>query len=109
MANRFRLVCSNEDGSFTIRGDEEIEKAIKGKENNKPTIFNEGIVLNWNMYAGMVPDKERNQEIFEASKTGSKFPEPSPFSKLLSEKFSKLPEKIRSEVDVEVSKEERKD
>ena len=104
---RYKLVCSNKDGSFTIREDE-IEKLMEASKKNQPAIFNEGIVLNWNMYSGVVPDRERNQAIFEAKQTGCKLSESSPFSKLLSEKFSQLPEKIRSGVNLEVAEKERK-
>ena len=103
---RYKIVCSNKDGSFTIREDE-LDKAIKAKETNQPAAFREGIILNWNMYTGIVVDHERNGAIKEWARTGSKFPESSPFAKLLSEKFTKLPEKIRSKVNVDVSKEER--
>ena len=86
---RYKLVCSNKDGSFTIREDE-IEKLMEASKKNQPAIFNEGIVLNWNMYSGVVPDRERNHEIFEANKHDSKFEEPSPFAKLLSPKMTML-------------------
>lgn len=104
---RYKLVCSNKDGSFTIREDE-IGKLMEASKRNQPAIFKEGIVLNWNMYSGIVPDKERNQAIFEAKKYGSRYDEPSPFSKQLAQKFSKIPEKLRSGVNVKVAKDERK-
>jgi len=89
---RYKLICSNKDGSFTIR-EEEIEKLMEASKKNQPAIFREGAVLNWNMFAGLVPDKERNQAIFEAKKYGSKFPETSPFAKLLSPKMAMLPKR----------------
>ena len=104
---RYKIVCSNKDGSFTI-GEDELDKAIKAKETNQPAAFREGIVLNWNMYVGIVVDHERNGAINEWARTGSKFPETSPFAKLLSDKFTKLPEKVRSKVNEEISIEERK-
>ena len=86
---RYKLVCSNKDGSFTIR-DDEVDKLLEASKKNQPAIFNEGIVLNWNMYSGLVPDIERNRAIFEAKQTGCRFSESSPFAKLLSPKMTML-------------------
>ena len=96
---RFKLICSNKEGSFTIQEDE-MEKLQEASKKNQPAIFKEGIVLNWNMYVGIVRDHERMTEAFEKEKSGSKYIDPSPFAKfllegkkLLIDKFSKLPEK----------------
>ena len=79
---RYKIICSNPGGSFTIREDE-LEKAKNGKQSGQPTIFLEGIVLNWNLYAGIVPDKDRMEELREAKRYGNTLPEPNSFAKLL--------------------------
>ena len=104
---RYKLICVNNEGSFTIR-EEEIEKVIKGRKENKPTIFTEGIVLNWNMYSGIVPDYERERQLAEAKQRNYKLEEPSPFAKLLSPKMKMLSDEKRTEVLEEVAKQERK-
>jgi len=89
---RYKLVCSNEKGSFTIR-DDELDKALIGVKKGQPVIFNEGIVLNWNMYAGIVADKDRMAELAEQTRYKMKAEEPSPFGKMLAEKYKMIAEK----------------
>lgn len=66
---RYLLVASNKEGSFIIHEDE-VEKLVIAKQKNSPAIFREGVVLNWNMYAGLVPALERMREINEAKRQG---------------------------------------
>ena len=104
---RYKLICSNKEGSFTIR-EEEVEKLIKASRKNQPAIFQEGIVLNWNMYSGLVEDKERLALIAEHKRNGLEIDEPSPFAKLLSGKMTMLSNKSRTEAQTEAAREERK-
>jgi len=78
---RYKLVCSNKDGSFTIQPDE-LDKLIEAKTKNSPAVFREGIVLNWNMYSGLVEDKERINHILEMEGIGNKYEEPSLFAEI---------------------------
>ena len=101
----FLLVCSNKDGSIKVKS-HEIEKIIAGKESGKPTIFDNGIVLNWNMYSGVVEDKPSKDEMIELRRIGKTFEEArkeveggvSPFAKLLAGKMKMLSDKSRTEV-----------
>jgi len=79
---RFKLVANNKEGSFTIYSDE-LNKVIEGKKSNAPTMFKEGMVLNWNTYSGVVEDVDREQQILEHRKSNVDFDEPSPFAKLV--------------------------
>ena len=104
---RYKLICSNKDGSFTIREDE-VSKLIESCSKNQPAVFAEGVVLNWNMYAGLVPDRERMEALYEAKRVGSRYDEPSPFAKLLSDKMSMLSPRSRTRAQEEAAKLERK-
>ena len=110
----FILVCSNKDGSIKIKSIE-LEKMIEGRKQNQPTIFENGIVLNWNMYAGVVLDKEVQETVKELLRYG-KTPEEaraevenktSPFAKILSDKMKMLSDKSRTEIQEETAKKER--
>lgn len=78
---RYKLVGNNKEASFTIYP-EELDKVIEAKTKNIPAIFKEGMVLNWNMYSGVVENKERQNIIREHKKNKLKYQEPSPFAKL---------------------------
>lgn len=78
---RYKLVCNNKEASFTIHP-EELSKVIEAKTKNAPAIFKEGLVLNWNMYSGVVEDKERERIIKEHKANELKYEDPSPFAKL---------------------------
>jgi len=111
----FLLVCVNKDGNIKIKL-HEIDKVIEGRKSGKPTIFENGIVLNWNMYASVVEDKSSKEEMNELIKIGRTIEEArkevedkvSPFSQLLSDKMRILPHSIRTEAQEEAAKEERK-
>ena len=106
MAMRYLLVCSNKDGSFVVR-EEEIEKLIDARQKNQPAIFLEGMVLNWNMYSGLVPAKERLDDMADSRKYGEEMREPSPFAKLLANKLPQLNSRQRSHAQEEGSREMR--
>jgi hypothetical protein len=109
------LVCSNKDGNIKIKLNE-IDKVIKGRESGKPTIFENGIVLNWNMYAGVVEDKFSKEEISELVKLGRTIEEArkevegksSMFAKLLSDKMRMLSPEVRTIAQEEAAREERR-
>jgi hypothetical protein len=103
---RYRLICSNKEGSFSLK-DDEIPKLIEARKKNQPAIFREGAVLNWNMYSGVVVDYERVREIGEANWNNTKYESPSPFAKFLSPKLKMFKDNKQSEIAEEVSKEER--
>ena len=56
---RYKLIGNNKEASFMLYPDE-LNKVIKAKTQNSPAVFREGIVLNWNMYSGVVEDKDNS-------------------------------------------------
>ena len=103
---RYKIILSNTKDTITIR-EEELNKVMEGIKIGGVVVCLEGI-FNPSYFVAIVKDKERMDAIFDAEKYGSKFPESSPFAKLLGEKYAKLPEQLRSGINLEASKEERK-
>lgn len=104
--NYFRVVTSVKDGSFTI-GEDELPKLLESVGNQKPAIFRNGILLNPNMAASVVPDKELIEDIKEQTRMGIEYKESSPFAKLLADKMSVSP-KLRTSAQEEAAKLERR-
>ena len=88
---KFKLVCINAEGTIIIEG-KELKKAIEAKKKNQPAIFENGIVLNWNMYSGIVEATEANHE--DADRVRYKMEKgSSPFAKFLAPNLQLSPDK----------------
>jgi hypothetical protein len=104
---RYKIICSNQEGSFSVSEDE-LQKVIDTRKKNQPAVFKEGIVINWNMYAGVVPDYSKSRESAEEKIMKHKIERPSPFAKLFAAKLKMFKDNDMTKIDEEVAREERK-
>ena len=84
---KYKIVCINQEGSIILDGEEELKKAIQAKKKNQPAVFYNGIVLNWNMYSGIVEAVEANREDADRARYKMEKERFSPFAKFLSPKL----------------------
>jgi hypothetical protein len=103
---KYKLVCINQEGSIILDGDEELKKAIQAKKKNQPAVFYNGIVLNWNMYSGIVEAVEANREDADRARYKMEKEKSSPFAKFLAPKLQLSPE-IKTLALEEASEQER--
>ncbi len=104
---KYKIVCINKEGSIILNDNKELEKALRAKSKNQPVVFENGIVLNWNTYSGIVVAVEENREDAYKEKYGIEIKRSSPFAKFLSPKLQLNQEKTTLALE-EASEEERR-
>ena len=102
---RFKIIVSNKEAEIE---ESEIEGALKLISAGGIVVLKH-IIFNSSYFQAIIPDHEMSRHDVDSKRYGIKEKErTSEFAKILSEKFSQLPEKLRSGVNLEVAEKERK-
>ena len=102
----YKIILSNTSETISIREDE--LKAVLDKIAKGEIAITSGGIFNPSYFVGIIEDKERERIEIEKKLYKLETDESSSFAKLLSPKKKMLTDDVRTEIDEEIAKEERK-